>query len=381
MYKLKLVLLAVFFFIGYVFALSQGEVEDRQAAINAWAEREARAAEEAAEARGGMHSRSPCVVASRPTAAPAAPSATQRPPAQSTSRPAVPTVAPTQRATPAPTVAPTQRATPAPTSAPTVAPTQKATSAATTRPTVGLCDIVPTSQEPLKLLVPLYVYPGAAWDQVMSAASKVGTIAIVNPYNGPLAKGPDSAYKTYMQRMVAAGVEQVGYVYTSWGARNINDVKADIDLYASMYPGITGIFFDEASSSASDIPFYREAYNHVIRKGWKNSILNPGVAPAPGYLDISSNIVIFENYGTEVNKNYASYVKCAPNASQKAGWKYKFSGIAHSATVSQQTNLMSTMASQGMGLVYVTDGAGGCCTYNQLTTYMSAQATSLASLN
>ena len=83
---------------------------------------------------------------------------------------------------------------------------------------------MPTSQEPLKLLVPLYVYPGAAWDTVAAGASKVGTIAIVNPNSGPAAS-PDSSYNSYMSKLKNAGVEMIGYVYTSYGARSIADVK------------------------------------------------------------------------------------------------------------------------------------------------------------
>jgi hypothetical protein len=34
-----------------------------------------------------------------------------------------------------------------------------------------------------------------------------------------------------------------------------------------------------------------------------------------------------------------------------------------------------------MGLVYVTDGASGCCTYNTLASYFSSEASAVAALN
>jgi len=288
--------------------------------------------------------------------------------------------APVQKATSAPTQRPPAQSTQRPVSTP--APT---TTAPTTRPsTVGLCDIVPVAQEPLKFLVPLYVYPGSTWDTVAAGASKVPTVAIVNPNSGPQPK-PDSAYINGMNQLKNAGAEMVGYVYTSWGARSISDVKRDIDTYVSNWPLINGIFFDEGSADAKDIPFYRELYNYVtVTKGKKHVILNPGVQPAQGYADISTNIVIFEDYGDKFTspKSYASWVKCAPNASAKSGYKYKFSGIAHTVSGNTaSTDVIRNMEKSGIGMVYVTDGAGGCCTYKNLVSYYSSQASSIQSIN
>jgi hypothetical protein len=231
------------------------------------------------------------------------------------------------------------------------------------------------------MLLPLYVYPGSSWDQIVTAASKIDIIAIINPNSGP-GSSASSTYVTYMNRLDAAGVEQIGYVYTSYGDRAISAVKADIDTYKNKFPHINGIFFDEASNSASDISYYRELYNYVLSKGFTHSILNPGVVPAQGYVDISTNIVVFEDYGSSVNsKSYSSFVKCAPSASQKAGYKYKFSGIAHTTSTSNFASYIERFQNSGMGLVYVTDGAGGCCTYNNMVSYFSAEVSSIQSMN
>jgi len=245
-----------------------------------------------------------------------------------------------------------------------------------------LCDVVPASQEPLKLLVPLYVYPGSAWDQVASGASKVGTIAIINPNSGP-ASSPDSSYTSYMSKLKSAGVEMIGYVYTSYGARAIADVKKDIDTYASKYPLLTGIFFDEVSDSASDISFYTQAYNYVVQKGYSHSILNPGVVPAAGYVDISTSIVVFEDQGSKFSASgsLASFVTCASNSAEKSGYKYKFAGIAHSTASSSSTSVINNFQNKGLGLVYVTDGAAGCCTYNEIVSYYSSEVSAVASVN
>jgi hypothetical protein len=226
------------------------------------------------------------------------------------------------------------------------------------------------------------VYPGAAWDALIAAAGKVKILAIINPNSGPLAT-VDSTYATYMTKLKNAGVEMVGYVYTSYGTRDVNAVKADIDTYVSKYPLITGIFLDEAANDASKIPFYTQVYNHVMSKpGYSETILNPGVQPDQGYLAISTNIMIYENYASSLSTaSFSNWVKCASNTAQKAGYKYKFSGIVHTATASNQASYISTLSNMGFGYIYITDGAGGCCTYNSLTSYFAQMASAVEALN
>jgi len=235
----------------------------------------------------------------------------------------------------------------------------------------------------MKILVPLYVYPGAAWDNLITAANNgAKIIAIINPNSGPAANGPDSAYTTYMKKLKDAGIEMVGYVHTLWGDRSISTVNSEIGIYATKYSGISGIFFDEASAESQDVSYYRTAYNTVKSKGFVHSILNPGVQPDKQYLDISSNIVIFENYASELSRaRYDSWVKCAPSTSAKSGYQYKFSAIIHTASQSDMPSLISKVHDLGMGLVYITDGPGGCCTYNYLATYFTAQANTVKALN
>jgi hypothetical protein len=219
---------------------------------------------------------------------------------------------------------------------------------------------------------------------MITAAKNTGVkiIAIINPRSGPNYNGPDAAYTTYMKKFKDAGIEMVGYVHTSWGARSIDTVNTEIGIYASKYPGVTGIFFDEAATEANQVSYYRTAYNTVLSKGFVHSILNPGTQPDQQYVAISSNIVIFENYASELSRaGYSNWVKCAPTSAQKSGYKYKFSAIIHTAAQSDMTALIQRTHTLGMGLIYITDGPGGCCTYNYLNTYFAAQASAVAAFN
>jgi len=231
-------------------------------------------------------------------------------------------------------------------------------------------------------LVPLYVYPGAGWDALIAVASKVKIIAIINPNSGPLAT-VDSTYASYMTKMKNAGIEMVGYVYTSYGARALSSVQADINTYATKYPLVTGIFLDEGANDASMLTFYTSVYNTIVAlPGFVHVILNPGVQPDQGYLAITTNIVIYENYATSLaSTSYSNWITCATTSAQKSGYKYKFSGIVHTAAASSQASYISTLHNMGMGLVYITDGVGGCCTYNTLVSYLTAEVASIQALN
>jgi hypothetical protein len=208
-----------------------------------------------------------------------------------------PTPAPPAHATPAPpahsTPAPPAHSTPAPPAHSTPAPPAHSPTHAATTGSSGtggnLCALTATTSEPIKILVPLYVYPGSDWDTVANAAKDgVKMIAIINPNSGPDPSGPDSSYTTYMNKLTAAGVDMVGYVHTSYGDRASSDVYADIDTYASKYPGLKGIFIDEAAASASEVSYYTGVYNHITSKsGYVNTILNPGTQPDQGYLAVS----------------------------------------------------------------------------------------------
>jgi len=315
------------------------------------------------------------------TQAPATPAPTQ-PPTHA------PTLAPTQPGTHAPTQtppqAPTEKPTQAPTQPATQAPTQPATQAPTQAPSTDVCALVPTTTEPMKILVPLYIYPGSAWDELVTAAATgVKIIAIINPNSGPDSTGPDSSYVTYMQKLADAGVEMIGYVHTSWGTRAIATIESEIDTYASLYSGLSGIFFDEGATASSELPYYTTAYNYVLSKsGYTQVIINPGLQPDQGYLAVSTSLVIYEDYASNLAATtFSSWVQCAPNAASKAGYKYKFSAITHTATLADMPTLIAEVSNMGIGLVYVTDGLGGCCTYNALTSFFPQEASSVQTLN
>lgn len=313
----------------------------------------------------------------KPTSAP-----THAPTSAPTHAPtSAPTHAPTTAPTSAPTHAPTTAPTSAPTQKPTTAPTQKPTSAPTTSPT-NLCGITSTSTEPLRILVPLYEDPNTDWNTLITAAQTGANIwAIINPNSGPDTAGPSSDYVSYMAQFEAAGITMLGYVHTSYGARAISAVTTDINTYARLYPGLAGIFIDEAATDASEIPYYQQVYSAITGAGYQYDIINPGTQPDQGYLAVSTSIVIFEDVASNLVNDFSSWVTCAPTASEKAGYKYRFAGMAISASQSNMPSLITTMQNSGMGFVYVTNGAAGGNTYGALPSFFAQEVANVNALN
>lgn len=177
-----------------------------------------------------------------------------------------------------------------------------------------------------KILVPGYWAPchdpsdphhGAMdcdWDQIASdtasgVASAVGAV-VINPASGP---GPacQPAYLNLTARLRAADDTWalLGYTHTSYGARPVAEVEAEIDAYLACYPFplITGFFLDEASGDCADLPYYASLSEYIRAR-----LPAPGAGANASFPGLGATVVI--------NPGYASS-ECylAANASSGAG--------------------------------------------------------------
>jgi 3D (Asp-Asp-Asp) domain-containing protein len=168
----------------------------------------------------------------------------------------------------------------------------------------------------------------------------------------------------------------VGYVHTSYGARAIADVKADIDVYAQQFPLLVGIFLDEVSDSSSQLSYYQELYSYIMAMpGWKYDIINPGTVPASGYTAAATQIVTYESTASGfANSQNPSFATSAN--------KNMFAMITYGGTSSSMQTAISAAKSKGYyGWVYVTDTGATGATYNSLPSFYAAEASYIASLN
>lgn len=157
--------------------------------------------------------------------------------------------------------------------------------------------VIPPTATPVpaetRMLIPLYTSP-TNWGQVISA--NVGQVidVIINPNNG-VGASRQTAYANGIASLQGNGINVFGYVATGYGARNINAVKSEIDIWQTWYVP-DGIFLDEVWNTDDPVRvgYYSELYSYIQAKGLK-VILNPGAMTTETYLSIADAVCIFEN--------------------------------------------------------------------------------------
>jgi hypothetical protein len=212
-------------------------------------------------------------------------------------------------------------------------------------------------QPKLQILLPLYIYPNwydknkYAWKQVITAAKKVSIVAIINPNSGPNNAPPNADYQQGIKDLHQAGIEIVGYVPSNYSNRDIQAVKADIDLYTTHFK-VDGIFIDEVASSTEKASYYHQLYQYIKSKSTSyKTIINPGVNLDEKYLNqgVADIIITFENY----QKNWKNY---APAKQLESYPHQKFGALVH--TTANRKLMKSTLdraIKNNLGYIYITN--------------------------
>jgi len=235
-----------------------------------------------------------------------------------------------------------------------------------------------------QILIPLYNYPNwydpadYIWDDVAGANGQVPVTAVINPSNGP-GGPPNENYQHGLSDLRAAGVTILGYVYTSYGARDINVVKAEIDLYDQHFD-IDGIFFDEVSNDTEELSYYEELYDYVTsRPNLEKVFLNPGCNIAEEYISSGHGChtaVIFESESSEwPTYPLAEYVTSGAYPAER------FAMLVHTTPDADAMRSHIDMAvARNVGYVYVTDD-GSDNPWDSLPTFWTAEVDYIESLN
>ena len=88
------------------------------------------------------------------------------------------------------------------------------------------------------IVIPLYTYPtDRSWASVIKAKQAYPNVpftVVINPNNGPDTSS-DPNYATGIKNFQAAGIQVLGYVYTSYGARSTSSIVSDVNAYDSWY--------------------------------------------------------------------------------------------------------------------------------------------------
>jgi len=149
----------------------------------------------------------------------------------------------------------------------------------------------------------------------------------------------------------SGGVKILGYVFTSYGGRDLNVIKADIDYYDLCFD-IDGIFFDEAASNADKCDYYQQLCEYVkSSSNLDRTFINPGTGPDECFFSQTNcdTGVIFEGDSSDWPTYIApSYVPDYPSE--------RFAAIVHNVPNSGTMKIDINLAVvRDIGYVYGTD--------------------------
>ncbi len=159
-------------------------------------------------------------------------------------------------------------------------------------------------------IVPLYTYPDdPSWTAIVTARQahpSVRVVAIVNPDSGP-GTSKDGAFTTGIAKLVAGNVQVIGYVATGYASHSLASMQGAIDQWKTFYPQIEGIFFDEQSDQAADVPYYRTLSQYAKAQGLTYTVGNPGADTAEAFVGALDTMLIYESKGLPAVSKLASW--------------------------------------------------------------------------
>ncbi len=189
--------------------------------------------------------------------------------------------------------------------------------------------------------VPTYFSDDANWVTVKNQAGGISYV-IMNPNSGPGA-AVDAGWVARLAQL-GSQPKMLGYVPTTYAARPLVDVIADIDKYEQWY-GVTSIFLDETPWGCSQTAYYASLATYVRANGGV-LIMNPGGLPLNCMIDIPDVIVSFEN-------NMQAYL--SSTALNPPGYSpQKFWHLIYGAPTGRHREIEELARLRGAGHVYVT---------------------------
>jgi hypothetical protein len=207
----------------------------------------------------------------------------------------------------------------------------------------------PTPTSSHGLYVPLFTYPtSSTWNTLITKKNANPGLAIraaINPSSG-VGSSKDSNYVTGINNLKGSGIKVGGYVYTSYGSRDPNVIKAEIDNYKLWY-NVDGIFFDEMSNVTGKEQYYKDLTAYVKSKGMTFTIGNPGTSTQQSFVGSVDCILIYESAGYPSVSSVASRTFNGQPSNS-------YFGIIPYGCASVDTNWM-TQVKQYCGWIYVTN--------------------------
>lgn len=211
------------------------------------------------------------------------------------------------------------------------------------------------SQRSMTAVVPAYFYPAGtgarAWDGLCIAAHSIQVRAILNPASGPGIRA-DPNYSAVVQRLRSAGGRILGYVHTSYAAREIGRVQSEIEAYIQLYD-VDGFFIDEMATDPLEVSYYAGLYAFIKSRNQGYEVVgNPGTSTDEQYLRSATAdiLVLFEGTAADF-KRYrpSSWVLSYPPR--------RFAAIIHGAqTAEDLRRVLASSIRAHVEWLFVTNG-------------------------
>lgn len=202
------------------------------------------------------------------------------------------------------------------------------------------------------LYVPLFTYPtSSTWTTVSTLKMKYPTvqfIVTINPSSG-VGTGADSNFVNGINKLKNSNTLVLGYVYTLYGDRPINDIKTEIDKYKQWY-NVGGIFLDEMDNQSGKEQYYKDITAYVKSVGMSYVMGNPGTSTTSAYAGTVDNVLIYESSGAPS----LSTVQQRTNNGQPSPSKY---GIIPYGVSVLDTNYVKSIKPY-VGTLYITNDSG-----------------------
>lgn len=256
----------------------------------------------------------------------------------------------------------------------------------------------------LQVLVPAYFDASAdpsPWATLTSGAASypdVQITAIANQNNGILTATSEvdddlTTALTDFKAVANTTNKVIGYVATSSasGALSVADVKATINNYIRLYPGmLDGFFLDGMATDSARLAYFQEIYNYAkgLTTGMSTSatppgaptvIGNPGAYPVAAYAGVADTLVTYAG-------NAVAYQGIDPQPGST--WVYAKDNTAQAMlvhTASTCTDMQNAVKNanrprMNTGMVYATNLAIGA-SWSALPTYWTQLLGTVDALN
>jgi len=234
--------------------------------------------------------------------------------------------------------------------------------------------------------IPLFIYPNwytnpSNYDwtplfNIIQASPNLNFVVTIN-----VASGPDTSLNTdYVQGLTdlfAAGqvnnnLTILGYVFTSYGVRNIATVETDIDRWVSFYgTWVDGIFLDEMDNITGHETYYTNITTYAkVTKGLTMVWGNPGTATIAGYVGTVDTIMVYED------STFPSSATMNTRTFNGAFNRNNFAAIVHSQPDLNSKSITDSM-SPYVGYLYITNDIMSN-PYDTLASYLVREAQTLS---